>query len=154
SPYPTKVHPTCGIRRPMPAIIIRVSGVRVPPPALERPREIGVFLAYDPADGRSFVPRARFPPRGCARSSVVREVPAAGWPPATTADRARVEITRPTAGGLFHEAHGGGLAVRRAQEGAPRDARGHGEDRRDVRRRGRCIPQLARARSRAQAVDD
>ena len=62
------------------------------------------------------------------------------------------ERGRPPAG-WFTKRGGRGVASRRARPGAPRDAAGSGPDRRDVRRCGRGVAALHRARPRAQAVD-
>ena len=65
---------------------------------------------------------ARLPGRSGARPGLVREVPAAGWAPGPEEDRAGVGRAGSAAGGLLHEAHGGGVAAGSARPGAPRDA--------------------------------
>jgi integrase len=68
-------------------------------------------------------------------------------------DRARVDRARPAARRLPHEAHGAGLAARRARPGGARRPAGDGQNRTNVRRRGRRVPPLLGRRPAAQAVD-
>ena len=87
-------------------------------------------------------------------SGLVCEVPAARRAPGPEEARPGVDRARPPAGRLLHEAPrprtGCATCSTQARRG---HAAGHGADRRDVRRRGRRVPALRRARPRLQALD-
>jgi hypothetical protein len=81
------------------------------------------------------------------------KVPATPRAPGSEEARARMDRPRSTAGWVLHEAARGGLAAVRVGRGPARDVARVGEDRCDVRRRGRRVPPLHRARPRTQAID-
>ena len=113
--------------------------------------EIGVESAHG---GRVQRPDGtRVPGRACSRSGLVREVPPARWPAGPEEDRPGLDRPWEAAERVRHEASRRGLAAGHAGPGAPRDAPGDGQDRRDVRRRCRRVPALRRARPRPQALD-
>ena len=91
--------------------------------------------------------------RAPARTGLVGEVPAALRAPGSEADRAGVDSPGATGGGVFHEAHSGGLAAGGSRRGAPGDAADDGCDRSDVVSGRRRMAALLRARAGREAVD-
>ena len=93
---------------------------------------------------------------GSIASAARSGTPSTGCPTAARSSgrSARPGRARPTGGRLLHQAHRGSLAARRARRSAARHASRPGQDRRDVRRGGRRVAALRRARPRPQALDD
>ncbi len=91
--------------------------------------------------------------RGQARQRLLCEVPAPGRPAGAEATRAGVEAARAAPARATSRSEAGrGRTPGDPHRRPPRNARGHGQDRRDVRGRGRGVVPARQRRARASAA--
>ena len=117
------------------------------------PEQLESRATCDTRSRQSAAFRTRVPSPSSRSDRLAREVPAARRPAGQAQDRPGLGQARPTARRLLHrEAHRRGVAGQRPRRGAPRNAARHGEDRRDVRRRGRRTGIWLRTRSEVPRI--